>query len=128
MSKLVAAGHALKLAARTALLARPGLRYGRFSPVLRYSQSPSRVARICTAAAPARAAVSQSQARESIKAAHNTFYAPEGVQFDHLALQPAIVQALLQAGFVRPSTVQVLQHSTFLCMSNLCMGYKTQHL
>ena len=117
MNALTAAGHQLgRTAARLALFTKPSLRC--VSPSApKHSCIRFRSARICTSAtaSQARAAAFPTPTRDSIKAAHDTFYAPEGVQFHNLTLHQGVVHALLQAGFERPSTVQVGPESTRLC-------------
>lgn len=112
MSGLAAARYHLKVAARFALLTKPKLRLGRSCPSTKQFCTVARTVRVYTAAVQARVATPQPPTRDAIKAAHNTFYAPEGVQFDALTLPSAVARALQQAGFVRPSTVQVRLYST----------------
>ena len=109
MSVLAAAGRSIGLAARFACSTKPKLRCGRPSAPPKQCYTFARCARICTrvAASQPRAAAVETPTRDTIKAAHSAFYAPEGVNFDDLTLNTAVVHALQQAGFVRPSTVQV---------------------
>ena len=124
MNALAAAGHTCGVAKRIVLLAKPE-RVGR--PLLSLGYRCVRLpgVALCTNGAQSRAQPlppgRHSQAADSIKAAQASFFAPEGVSFFSLKLQTSVAQALQQAGFAQPSTVQVLMikclywFRTYLC-------------
>lgn len=83
-------------------------------PTLRALQTRAPV--ICGAASPSKvkAGNSTQSSRPSPvpkKAAQDSFYAPEAVTFTSLGASAGVGEALQHAGFIRPSTVQVLERS-----------------
>ena len=109
MNALAAAGHTCGWAKRVVLFAKPE-RFGRALLSGHRCVRPHSVA-LCTKGSQSRTQPlppkHHSQAADSIKAAQASFFAPEGVTFFSLKLQTSVAQALLQAGFAQPSTVQV---------------------
>ena len=107
------AGQRLSTALRVAIYTVP--RRSAFIRPLPISRAVQTRAPLICGAAPSTKQKSRNSAQSSRpsqvpkKAAQDSFYAPEAVTFPSLGASAAVANALQQAGFTRPSTVQVLE-------------------